>query len=159
LSKPGMHDAAPTPGYREVSGDGIMAGVNSYPLTGEASLSGARRRIRAALDRAGADPSLSFDCLVAVTEACTTALGHGGADGRTPVVTWTIDGDRASFCIRDYASREWARGHHPARGARVPGGAPEPGGFGLDLMRGLMDEVVFEVTPEGASVSLVKLIS
>lgn len=135
-----------------------MTGVDIHPLTGTASVSGARRRIRAALDRAGADPSLCFDCLVAVTEACTTALDHGGADGRTPVVTWTIDGDRASFCVRDYASREWARGHHPARGAR-PHGPMEPGGFGLDLMRGLMDEVTFDVTPEGASVILVKLIS
>lgn len=130
-------------------------GVRKRPLAGKASLSGIRKAIRAELNRLGVDPSLSFDCLVAVTEACTNALMHGkGDEDPAPEVSWDINGERALFLVHDYSNQPWSRASHPSHDpddleARV-------GGFGLDLMRGLMDEVQIDIGPEGTAVSLLK---
>jgi serine/threonine-protein kinase RsbW len=135
--------------------------VNRHPLSDRSSLSGLRRRIRADLSRAGADPSLSFDCLVAVTEACTNALLHGltDEDGAPPDVSWHIDDGRARFCIQDFSTQRWSKHAHPARGPAAHHAGEEEqrfGGFGLDLMRELMDEVDISVGPGGTRVVLVK---
>ena len=53
--------------------------MQTHPVGDKASLSGIRRRIRADLARAGVDPAKTFDCLVAVTEACANALLRAGA--------------------------------------------------------------------------------
>ena len=125
----------------------------------KASLSGVRRLIRAELNRVGADPSLSFDCLVAVTEACTSALLHGIAadnDDPAPEVSWEINPQVARFYVTDFSSRSWeSRAAHPSG---RPEGRPEhnPGPAGLDLIRGLMDEVEVESRAGGTMVSLVK---
>ncbi len=128
------------------------------PLEGKASLSQIRRHIRADLKASGTDASLAFDCLVAVTEACTNALLHGrrsSSDNPPPELTWEIDAACARFCIQDFSDERWARAVHPSRGDEAL--EDEAGaGFGFEIMKGLMDEV--EVTPgvRGTTVTLVK---
>ena len=130
--------------------------VRKHPLADKASLSSIRKEIRAALSKAGADPSLSFDCLVAVTEACTNALVHGHrADDPPPEILWEIDGHSARFYIQDYSTQEWSKTSHPSRDAEAEL-EERIGGFGLDLMRGLMDEVDIQMGSHGTTVCLVK---
>jgi len=130
--------------------------VRKHPLADKASLSGIRKEIRADLSKAGADPSLSFDCLVAVTEACTNALVHGHrADDAPPEILWEIDGRSARFYIQDYSTQEWSKTSHPSRDAEAEF-EERIGGFGLDLMRGLMDEVDIQIGSHGTTVCLVK---
>jgi len=130
--------------------------VRKHPLADKASLSVVRKKIRADLTRVGADASLSFDCLVAVTEACTNALVHGQrADDPAPEILWEIDGHSARFYIQDYSTQEWSKTSHPSRDAEAEL-EERIGGFGLDLMRGLMDEVDIQIGSDGTTVCLVK---
>jgi serine/threonine-protein kinase RsbW len=135
--------------------------VRKYALADKASLSDVRRQIRAELNGVGVDPAASFDCLVAVTEACTNALMHGHDDGvedPSPEIHWRIDVDTAEFYVQDYSTQQWSRTSHPSWDAGDEIGEPEVrvGGFGLDLMRGLMDEVEIRIGPGGTTVCLVK---
>lgn len=133
--------------------------MRKHPLADKASLSGVRRAIRSDLNRAGADPSLSFDCLVAVTEACTNALMHGHDDeDPLPEIEWEIDGEAARFFVQDYSTQHWSRTSHPSWDGleELADIEDRVGGFGLDLMRGLMDEVEIRIGPDGTTVSLIK---
>jgi anti-sigma regulatory factor (Ser/Thr protein kinase) len=130
--------------------------VNKRPLADKASLSAIRKAIRADLSKAKADPSLAFDCLVAITEACTNALLHGhSVDDPAPEILWEVDGAAARFYIQDYSTQQWSKTSHPSRDAEAEL-EQRIGGYGLDLMRGLMDEVDIQMGPEGTTVCLVK---
>jgi anti-sigma regulatory factor (Ser/Thr protein kinase) len=131
--------------------------VKKHPLADKASLSGVRKKIRSDLSRVGADASHAFDCLVAVTEACTNALVHGQrADDPSPEILWEVDHDAARFYIQDYSNQQWSKTSHPSRETQAEL-EERIGGFGLDLMRGLMDEVDIQIGPDGTTVCLVKL--
>lgn len=132
-------------------------------LSGKASLSGIRRLIRADLNAVDADESLAFDCLVAVTEACSNALVHG--QGRSPgsappEISWDISKNQARFVIVDFSTEEWSRTVHPSWDSdEIPDDMSRRiGGFGLDIMRGLMDDVDIDVTSGGTRVTLVKML-
>lgn len=135
----------------------------SHPITDKASLSGVRRRIRSDLSGAGVDPAALFDCLVAVTEACTNALMHGVEDGGPmPEVSWAIGGSEVRFVVQDFAGQEWSMSVHPSGGLSQlsPEAAEERvGGYGLQIIRELMDDVDVDVSPQGTVVSLVKRFS
>jgi anti-sigma regulatory factor (Ser/Thr protein kinase) len=130
-------------------------------LTSKEGLAVVRKAIRADLRSVGADPSLAFDCLVAVTEASTNALIHGvrPEDTQPPQVMWEIDGTQAVFQIQDYSTEQWSRTMHPSRDSADPleGDAESRvGGYGLQLMRELMDDVSIARGPLGTTVTLTK---
>ncbi|HEY7873893.1 MAG TPA: ATP-binding protein [Actinomycetota bacterium] len=134
---------------------------NQQTLTGRQALAGVRKAIRADLRAVRADPSLSFDCLVAVTEASTNALVHGTGhdDTRHPEVAWDIRDDSAVFEIQDFSTEQWSRAMHPSRDmtALLDDTSEERvGGFGLHLMRELMDDVEIARGPLGTVVTLTK---
>lgn len=116
--------------------------------------------MRAEFSRAGIDGAVTFDCLVAVTEACSNALIHGcGADEEPhPVVSWKVDQTCLSFCIQDFGDREWSKTAHPSRGESQESSAAEDrvGGYGLGLMKGLMDRVEIGYRSGGTMVTMVK---
>lgn len=132
--------------------------LGNHVLTDKQGLSAIRKLVRADLTRTAIDPSSAFDCLVALTEACTQALAHShGDEGPHPQVSWDIDAERALFYIRDYSSRAWARASHPSSSP------PESDdldkrleSLGLELMRGMMDDVRVEREPSGTMIVLVK---
>ena len=136
--------------------------MHRFSLRDKASVSDARRLIRADLQRVGADPSILFDCLVAVTEACTNALLHGRSRSQeelSPVLAWSIDEDKACFHIEDYSSEGWSRARHPSRGSVTTQVEDlHVGGLGLGLMRDLMDEVDIEKGSDGTRVYLAKVL-
>ena len=136
--------------------------MRRFQLEDKASVSEARKLIRAELQDVGADSSLSFDCLVAVTEACTNALIHGTTDPdrSPPMLAWLIDESKARFRVEDYSTEGWSRKRHPSRsssGIKVED--LQVGGLGLGLIRDLMDEVDIEAAAGGTRVYLAKELS
>jgi serine/threonine-protein kinase RsbW len=134
-----------------------------HNVTCKAELAEVRRDIRADLRGAHADASLSFDCLVAVTEACTNALLHGRGhdDSPHPAIAWEIDETRAVFTIEDFSTEQWSRAMHPSRDSIdvLSGDINERvGGFGLQLMREMMDDVAIQRGPTGTIVTLTKML-
>ncbi len=126
-----------------------------FLLTDKSALGHLRRAVRDEMDSVGADPSLIFECLVSITEACTNALKHGQSDAEAgehdPRVTWTIEPESALFTVRDFSTRRWSD-----RREAIDLTEPPAGGYGIELMRKLMDEVSIETDPEGATVQLTK---
>src|SRR3712207_3714480 len=104
-----------------MSGRGPATRQNDYVRTqrlgAKSGLSGIRRMIRADLNRAGTDPAVSFDCLVAVTEACTTALEEVNEQAE---VSWDIQRRRARFFVSGFSTQEWSRATHPSRDVEEP---------------------------------------
>ena len=127
-------------------------GVQVQALADKSSLSGIRKIIRSELKDAEAPASESFDCLVAVTEACTNALVHGRGESEAPdpEIGWEIDSACARFYIRDFAPQQTPSTKPAAKGEE------RDGGYGLKMMRQLMDEVDIRFSPEGTTVMLVK---
>ena len=132
--------------------------MQGHLLVDKASLSKIRKLIRTDLVKAGARPSAVFDCLVAVTEAASSALHGRGERGDNPSkISWTVRHGHAEFCIEDY-SRE----------AEPPPGVPrrrlhevleeETGltGLGDDVIRNLMDEVAVDEKPEVKTTTMTK---
>lgn len=136
---------------------------SNHVLTDRSDLSVIRKQVRAELTRADVDPSAAFDCLVALTEACTQALVHTDEEHgeEHPRISWEIDRAEALFFIRDYTSREWSRASHPSRTAAERETELEQRleSLGLQLMRGLMDDVRIEIGSAGTTVVLVKTLT
>lgn len=138
-------------------------GMQGRALSGKSSLSGIRRQIRADLNAVGADESLAFDCLVAVTEACSNALVHG--QGRSPgsaapEISWAISKTQARFVVVDFSTEEWSRTVHPSWDSdEIPDDMSRRiGGFGLEIMKGLMDDVDIDLSSDGTRVTMVKVL-
>jgi anti-sigma regulatory factor (Ser/Thr protein kinase) len=131
----------------------------SFTLVDETGLARVRSLIRADLARVGVSSSDVFDCLVAVTEACSNAIRHGGVN-RVPTLSWHLEDDLVRFCVRDFSTEQWSRRAHPSRSYAAGDGPDERiGGFGLDLMRGLMDEVDIRIGSGGTVVELSKALN
>jgi serine/threonine-protein kinase RsbW len=136
--------------------------VTSYPLRDKADLARVREMVREAAQDVGGEAEAILDCLVSVTEACTNALVHGrrSDDVLDPVLTWEINRRVARFVVQDYGAQPesgggWARARPWAK-TEVSDPSPRSGGFGLGLMRSLMDEVDITSDPNGTTVVLVK---
>ena len=136
--------------------------MQTRSVADKASLSGLRRSIRADLSEAGVDPSTAFDCLVAVTEACTQALIACDGEGDEPAVTWGFEPGAVRFDVREHAcTRAVSKATHPSGrpSAGILEGAELLGpDLPLALMRSLMDVVEVSQGPSGRIVSLTKLL-
>lgn len=133
--------------------------VQRHQIGDKASLSTIRRSIRSELSSVGIDPAEAFDCLIAVTEACTNALLHGrdwAGEEPAPEIAWAIGGSSATFWVRDFSSARRSRAAHPA--AADVGMAAEVSlqGLGIALMNNLMDQVDIRPGPDGTTVTLRK---
>jgi serine/threonine-protein kinase RsbW len=101
----------------------------------------------AAAKRMGFSPDRIHDLRTAVSEACINAIEHGNqADVSTRVaVVMTLEPERLEVNVAD-------EGRQP-----FPSTAPEPGrpddhrGWGMFLIRHLMDEVEFSTEPQGGN--------
>ena len=134
--------------------------MQAHLLVDKASLSKIRRLVRADLVKMGAPPSVVSDCLLAVTEACTSAL-HGRNDraGEPSKITWVIERDRAEFCVEDFSKLTAPSKPHPKR--RIHEVIEEETGLrdlGQDVIQGLMDEVDVAETSVSRSVKMTKLL-
>ena len=112
--------------------------MQTHSVADKASLSGLRRSIRADLAHAGVDPSAAFDCLVAVTEACTQALVHCDGEGDEPAVSWTLHPGSVRFDVRETAcTRAVSKATHPSgRSPLAPTAVEDEGHLHVDLILG-----------------------
>lgn len=126
----------------------------------KASLSDLRRRIRADLAREGADPAVTFDCLVAITEACTSALGDCEDASDAPDISWRFEPSCVCFTVSQTCTRRRSKASHPSRAPRMDLRAAEPleRAQGTHLMKSLMDDVRIHDGPTGRIVTLTKLL-
>ena len=129
------------------------------PIPSKASVGEVRHAVRDHLDDLNVDPGVAFDCLVAVTEACTNALVHGQRSGAatTPRISWRMDPSGAQFLVEDFTQRGWSlAGRSPAVESGESPVAGRVGGFGLHLMADLMDEVNLSIGAAGTRVTMIK---
>ncbi len=132
--------------------------MQGHLLVDKASLSKIRKLIRTDLVKAGARPSAVFDCLVAVTEACSFALqGRAEKAGDPSKISWTVQRGRAEFCVEDYSGEEEPPAGVPRR--RLHEVLEEEAGLqglGEDVIHSLMDEVDIEEKPEVKTTKMAK---
>ncbi|MDQ3940209.1 MAG: ATP-binding protein [Actinomycetota bacterium] len=134
--------------------------MHTHLLGDKASLSKIRKLIRIDLVQVGARPSIVFDCLVAVTEACGHALrGRPDREGRPSRISWEIDRHEAQFCIEDSSvGSDEGNGHPRRRIHEVIEQETGMRGLGEDVIKQLMDEVTIEETPSAKLVTMTKKI-
>ncbi len=132
--------------------------VQGHLLVDKASLSKIRKLIRTDLVKAGARPSAVFDCLVAVTEACSSALqGRGEKSGDPSKIAWIVQRGRAEFCIEDFSREVEPPDGIPRR--RLHEVLEEETGLrnlGDDVIQNLMDEVTIEEKATVKTTTMVK---
>lgn len=126
-----------------------------------ASVPLARRLLLGAMETAGVDPDVSFDVSLALTEACSNAVEHGGGAGDEEFrVTAVFDGDKCHIEVSDSGPGFSCRSQPPlpgATGTRSRLGAE--GGRGLYLIAELSDHVDIHNRPgHGAVVSFDKIL-
>ena len=124
-------------------------------------MSEVRKRLRTELQNSGADETVAFECLVAMTEACSNAFMHGHSEAtvdRPPLAEWTITPDAVMLIIRDFSSHGWDATSYPSVpfDAEMTGAEDRVGGLGLTLMSELMDEVDIDRGPYGTTVTLTR---
>lgn len=133
--------------------------MQTHVLVDKASLSKIRKLVKADLVKVGARPSVVFDCLVAVTEACAQAL-HGRSDraGEPSKISWVIERQHAEFCLEDFSKRTPPDADHPKRRIHEVI-EKETGLSGLadDVIQGVMDRVEVEESPTSRSLKMTKL--
>ena len=133
--------------------------MERHPIAGKPSVAEIRHAVRDRLDDLRIDPVLAYDCLIAVTEACTNALIHGKRNGSTPCISWQIDSSEAQFFVESFSGREWSISDQPMFSNADPTLNPiagRVGGFGLHLMADLMDEVDVSISTESTKVTMTK---
>lgn len=136
--------------------------VGRFAISGTRSVPEIRHAVLHRLERLRIDPKPASDCLVAVTEACTNALLHGGSgksESKTPQISWVINDSMAQFDVESFAGRGWSLAERSPPPSGELGGnsiSGRVGGFGLHLMADLMDEVDLRIGAEGTRVRLVK---
>ncbi len=127
-----------------------------------ASVPLARRLLIGAMETAGVDPDISYDLSVALSEACSNAVAHGGCASHTGSsgayqVTAYLDGEKCRIEVAD-SGPGFPAG--PVRPATRPVSHGAEHGRGLGLIEELSDHVHFANRPGhgGAVVSFDKIL-
>ena len=116
-----------------------------------------RRFVREEATALGAGEETICDLELAVDEAACNVICHG-YEGREGMVQVRVerDGDRLTVRVRDEAPL-FDPTRHPLPDVTLPLGERRLGGLGIFLIRQVMDEMVYRVTPEGGNeLSLIK---
>jgi serine/threonine-protein kinase RsbW len=98
-------------------------------------------------------PDRVEDLKTAVAEACINAIEHGNKlDAGTKVgISLTVLGDRLQVAVQDEGKKGLDQASAPDIEQKMDG-STETRGWGIFLIKSLMDEVSFEATPEGRHV-------
>ncbi|MGW0736316.1 ATP-binding protein [Streptomyces sp. NPDC002851] len=132
-----------------------------------ASVPLARRLLLGTMETAGVDPDISYDLSVALSEACSNAVAHGGRAGERPEpgdayrVTAYLDGEKCWIEVTDSGPGFPLAEHtRPAPRPTVEVDLDAEHGRGLGLIREIADHASFDNRPghAGAVVSFDKLL-
>lgn len=112
--------------------------------------------IETACEGAAVVPNVCFDLTLAVEEAASNVIEHGykGGGGELRIRFETADGD-VIIVLRDHA-RPFKPGRIRRPNKNLPLEERPLGGLGMHLMHQLMDEVVYEVLPDGNLLTMIK---
>jgi anti-sigma regulatory factor (Ser/Thr protein kinase) len=127
-----------------VRGEAILGPVARLKLSPDReALTSLRQMLARWLREAGAEDDEVHDLVMAANEAWQNALEHGTGFARTTIdVDLEVDGQgQVSVTVRDAGRRD-----------RSPSDPDR--GRGIELMRGLADEVTLELAPHGSTVRL-----
>lgn len=113
----------------------------------------ARAWLAALAQRAGLDEGSTHDLLVAFSEACTNAHRHGYAGRRDGRIEIDVRSEPEALEVR---VRDFGRRFDPDDVPEPVFEDPGEGGYGLFLMRNLMDDVRFAAEGEGTEVVMTK---
>ena len=121
-----------------------------------AAVGRARRAALTAARAAGLDPDRSDDLVVAVSEACTNALeAQQRAGVTTPIeITCVIDERTLEVVVLDRGLGFAPESIAPRPPLDHPGHLDVERGWGIQLMRSLVDELDFVGTDDGTAVVL-----
>ncbi len=116
----------------------------------------ARETVRRAATAAGLSNDRIDDLVVAVSEACTNAMeAQLRVGARAPIeVTCSLDDEAFEVQVRDHGDGFEPGDIQPRPPVRDPGHLDVERGWGIELMRQLVDEVIFDVTGDGMCVRL-----
>ena len=112
-----------------------------------------REWLAAIARRAGLDDGATHDLQVALSEACANAHRHAYAGRRDGRIEIEVRGDAEALEIR---VRDFGCRFDPEEIPEPELADPREGGYGLFLMRNLMDDVRFAVEGEGTEVVMTK---
>ncbi|WP_129841406.1 ATP-binding protein [Streptomyces sp. RFCAC02] len=112
-----------------------------------ASVPLARRLLVGAMEAAGVDPEIVHEVSVALSEACSNAVRHGGERAGVYRVTASIHGDVCRIEVTDSGPGFPPGGWLPPVAAPPAARDPAPGGRGLGLIEALCDRVRFGNQP------------
>lgn len=112
--------------------------------------------IEDACEGAAVGPGICFDLTLAVEEAASNVIRHGyrGRGGKLAIRFVTANGD-VIIALRDHA-RPFTPGAVKPPNKSVPLKDRPLGGLGMHLINQLMDEVVYEVLPDGNLLTMIK---
>jgi serine/threonine-protein kinase RsbW len=115
------------------------------------NLSVIRRFVQETLADLGVNHKVIADVILATDEAATNVIVHGYVD-QPGLVEIALDrrGDALVITVRDQAAMFDPTGVPPPD-LDLPLDQRTPGGMGVHLIRQLMDEVVYQTTPQGGN--------
>lgn len=115
------------------------------------------RLVEQAAADAGLNESAAYAVQLAVDEAATNIIEHAyGGEGIGEIeITVQVNKNGLTVTLRDHG-RPFDPGQIPDPNLSRPLEEIEPHGLGLFLMRKMMDEVQFEFTPQGNTVTMTK---
>ena len=103
----------------------------------------------------GVSPATIDDLRLAVDEAVTNVITHGyGGPGDIELELGTDDVDLI-IVLRDQAP-SFDPAHAPAVNLEPPGERDNPGGFGVYLMKSVMDEIRYQSSDTGNELTMIK---
>lgn len=103
----------------------------------------------------GVSPASIDDLRLAVDEAVTNIITHGyGGPGEIELELGT-DGVDLIIVLRDQAP-SFDPAHAPAANLKPPGERDNPGGFGVYLMKSVMDEIRYQSSDTGNELTMIK---
>lgn len=122
------------------------------------SLGRVRDFLNSSLDSLGLPEDAAGDLLLAVDEAVSNIVMHGSTgDGAVVEVAVQAEPDAVAVRIRDNAARYDPTGTAAPRLDISPLEQDHAGGFGVELIRRLVDELRYQVTDDGRNeLTLVK---
>ena len=132
-----------------------MADVQTRTVADKASLSDLRRTLRQDLAAAGVAETVTFDCLIAITEMWTRSASRP-ADP-PPSVRWDITPAEACFYIHGCGTKESCMASHPSRtmpSLDLPADTLDE--LSMTMVSGLMDRVEVLETSSGRTIRLTK---
>ena len=109
-----------------------------------------RRTVRAWLDAAGLPEVMVEELVLAASEACANVVDHSGARATVHCPAGWIDGAISDDAVRIVVTDRGRWLHRPPTSERSTRGR------GLQLMRGLVDDMQLVTGAEGTTVELVR---